>query len=81
MIGKEGESKNFSKATSAVNRVADIERIEKYNEFKIEKKPRFSIWMFIFIIIGVRLIMKDHFFWGGLLIVLPVILFIFRRVT
>lgn len=81
MIGKERESKNFSKATSAVNRVADIKRIEKYDEYKIEKKTKFSIWMFLFIIIGIRLIIKDHLFWGGLIIVLPVILFVFRRVT
>ncbi len=80
-IGKEGEMFNFSQASSSVNREADINRIKTYDEFGAVDAPKITISMFIVFSIGMILMIKHHFIFGTIIIILPIILFLFRKFT
>ncbi|WP_430606649.1 hypothetical protein IGJ55_002741 [Enterococcus sp. AZ170] len=80
-IGNKGEKFNLSQASSSVNREADIDRIKKYDEFGINDVPKFTFPMFIIFLIGIRLMVENHYIFGIIITILPIILFLFRRFT
>lgn len=78
-IGEEGKHKNNSRASSAVNRVANVKRIKKYDEFEIENMPKFSKWLLIFTSIGVVFAKKINLFVGMSIIIFPLIWYFYKK--